>query len=264
MLGKSADANPVGFADADLELQETLDNLDSADNYAGWIFALIEPYLGELVLEVGAGHGTVTEIVARTERRVVASDISETCTRSLNERFGDAQNVVVIHGDIAATAAYGPFDTAILLNVLEHIEDDDAALRELSKVLKDKGSLVVWVPAFPALYSDFDRKVGHFRRYTVKGLRAQLQRDGFEVQEIRYVNWVGAMAWWIVARMLHRTPTRRTSIKLFDRYLVPVVKWIESKVRPPFGQSVLAVASVPAGQRPPGPQSGSAPLSTNV
>jgi SAM-dependent methyltransferase len=239
----SSRPDPFRFSDADVELQETLDNLDDANNYAQWIFTLILPYLGEKVLEVGAGHGTFTEMLARGGRTVVASEISGRSAQFLKERFSNSKNVEVVQQDIDATESRGPFDTAILINVLEHIEDDDDALRRLFATLRVGGWLVLWVPAFPALYSEFDRKVGHFRRYTLGGLSAQLQQAGFKVVDIRYANAVGAIAWWVVAHVLRLTPTRRASVQAFDRYVVPAIKRIESKVPPPFGQSIFVAAS---------------------
>jgi SAM-dependent methyltransferase len=234
------------FSAADAELASTLDNLDGADNYAAWIFELIEPYLGDEVLEVGAGHGTFTEMLARRAKRVVASDISERCVGRLRDRFSGEESVEILHGSIDSAAAHGPFDSVILINVLEHIEDDDGALRELAdSLLKPAGRTVLWVPAFPFLYSDFDRRIGHYRRYTLPGLRKQLADAGYDVQDIRYVNAVGAVAWLVLARLLRRTPTNGTPVKIFDKYFVPVLKRVERRWRPPFGQSVLAVAGRP-------------------
>src|SRR6266566_435714 len=71
------------FSAADAELAETLDNLDDAANYAGWILELFAPHLGEEVLEVGAGHGTFTEKLARKAKRVVDSDVSQRCVAVL-------------------------------------------------------------------------------------------------------------------------------------------------------------------------------------
>ena len=242
------------FSHADLELESTLDNLDGAENYAHWILEMVAPFLGGEVLEVGAGHGTFTALLAQRQVRVVATDLSERCVGVLQDRFGGVANVEVVHGDINSVAERGPFNTVILINVLEHIEDDDAALRVLSGSLEAGGRLILWVPAFDALYAEFDRKVGHFRRYERDGLTAQLSRAGFRIVEMRYANALGAMAWWVVARMLRGTPTRRTSVNLFDRYAVPVVKWLESRRPPPFGQSIFAVAApcVQSGATPSG------------
>jgi SAM-dependent methyltransferase len=239
--GRRVDAAP--FSLADLELESTLDNLDEAENYSHWILEMVEPFLGDEVLEVGAGHGTFTALLAQQQVRVVATDLSERCVGVLQDRFVGVSNVEVVRGDIESVAERGPFNTAILINVLEHIEDDDSALRALSGSLKEGGRLILWVPAFEALYAEFDRKVGHFRRYEINGLTAQLSRAGFTIVEMRYANALGAMAWWVVARMLRGTPTQRTSVNLFDRYAVPVVKWLESRRPPPFGQSIFAVAA---------------------
>jgi SAM-dependent methyltransferase len=230
------------FSAADAELASNLDNLDDADNYAGWIFELIEPHLGAEVLEIGAGHGTFTEMLARKAKRVVASDLSERCISRLRERFSGAQSVEILHGSVESAAAHGPFDSVILINVLEHIEDDDGALAELGQLLRPGGRIILWVPAFSLLYSDFDRRIGHYRRYRRPGLRTQLSDAGFEVRDIRYVNAVGAVAWLVLARLLRRTPTHGAPVKVFDRYFVPVLKRLERRWQPPFGQSVLAVA----------------------
>jgi hypothetical protein len=92
--------------------------------------------------------------------------------------------------------------------------------------------------------------VGHYRRYKEGTLKAQLTGAGFTVVQVRYANAIGAVAWWAIARVLRRTPTESASVNVFDRYAVPVIKWLESRWPPPFGQSIFAVATRPA---PPGP-----------
>jgi SAM-dependent methyltransferase len=235
---------------ADAELEDALDNLDGAQNYARWIFSLMEPYLGNDILEVGAGHGTFTDLLARRQARVVATDLSERCVGVLRERFSAATNVEILQGETGLGTRSGPFDTAILINVLEHIEDDDLALRQLWDSLQPGGRLVLWVPAFQGLYADFERRVGHFRRYQRDGLRCQLSRVGFTVVQIHYANAIGAMIWWVVARQLGATPTRRLSVTAFDRGLIPIIRRLESRRPPPFGQSIFAVAVRPRESSP--------------
>jgi SAM-dependent methyltransferase len=245
ILARPHRAALANLSAADVELEETLDNLDDADNYAAWIFELMAPYLGDDVLEVGAGHGTFTEILAPKAKRIVASDISGRCAGILRKRFSADPSVEVLHGSIDAAATRGPFDTAILINVLEHIQDDGGALQELAGLLKPGGRVILWVPAFSLLYSDFDRRIGHHRRYRRTTLRAQLSHAGYHVRDIRYVNAVGAIAWLVVARFLRRTPTSGTPVRVFDRYFVPVLKQLERRWCPPFGQSIFAVGVWP-------------------
>jgi SAM-dependent methyltransferase len=233
------------FAASDAELAATLDSLDGADNYAAWICALVRPYLGSEVLELGAGHGTFTERLAPEAGRLVAVDLSDRCVAVLRERFGGDRRIEVREGDIESAAGSGPYDSAVVINVLEHIEDDDEALRQLAEAIKPGGHLILWVPAFPALYSEFDRKIGHYRRYRRRALRSQLEKAGYQPVEVRYVNLVGGIGWLIMARWLRRPPTVGTAIRLFDAVLVPVLSRWEPRRGLPFGQSVFAVAKRP-------------------
>lgn len=238
----------ASIAAADAELAEGLDNLDGADQYAGWIFELVEPHLGGEVLEVGAGHGTFTGLISDRSTRVAATDVSERCVGILRSRFNDDPRVTVLQGGAPEAVGLPLFDSAVMINVLEHIEDDDRALKDLSATLKPGGRVVLWVPAFSLLYSDFDRKIGHYRRYRKAQLAKQLGDAGFEVTENRYVNVVGALAWLIVARMLGRAPTGGWSVKIYDSLFVPVLKRVERRWVMPFGQSIFAVGVWPGNQ----------------
>lgn len=240
-------AAPQSFSQADEALSETLDNLDGAENYAAWIFSLFERYLGPAVLEVGAGHGTISSLIVPRCERLLALDLSERCVKLLSSRFSDDPRVEVLRGEVASLDEHGTFDTVVLVNVLEHIEDDDAALVKLFDLLKPGGRLVLWVPAFQMLYADFDRKVGHHRRYRRNALGAQLSGVGFGLVESRYVNAFGAISWFFFARLMRGEPTSERLVRLVDRGIVPGVRWVETRLQPPFGQSVFVVAERPAG-----------------
>jgi SAM-dependent methyltransferase len=238
-------AGPASFDEADRELAEVLDALTEATNYADWIVALAAPHLGGEILEVGAGHGTVTDRLIR-HGRVTASDLSPRCADVLRERYVGDGRVEVLCGDVDEALTGRSFDSVVLVNVLEHIADDAAALRTIHAGLRAAGTVVLFVPAFMALYSNFDRMVGHHRRYRRDDLANEVAIAGFEVVECRYVNAVGAVAWWVVARQLGRFPKSRRSMRAYDRTVVPAVRAVESRWTPPFGQSVLCVGRRPA------------------
>jgi len=134
------------------------------------------------------------------------------------------------------------FASAVMINVLEHIDDDQGVLREIGDRLEPGACLTIWVPAFQLLYSPFDAKLGHVRRYRKRDVERDVRRAGYEVVDSRYVNMPGWFSWLLLVRILRQEPTSATTIKIFDRYVVPVVRWIEDRVRMPFGQSVLLVA----------------------
>ncbi|MCL4293810.1 MAG: glycosyltransferase [Acidimicrobiia bacterium] len=237
---------PVAFDESDSELSEALDSLLDADNYADWIADLARPHLGERVLEIGAGHGEMTERLAAGGRTVVATDLSKRCVDALRERFAGRAGIEVLHADVAGLDDDRRFDSAVLVNVLEHIDDDDAALRLIHDVLEPGGRLVVFVPAFDGLYSEFDRSIGHRRRYRRAELISLADRCGYRIVEARYVNSVGAVAWWLMARQLRQVPTRRWSTVAYDRGVVPWLRRMEARREPGLGQSVLLVAEKPA------------------
>jgi SAM-dependent methyltransferase len=237
-------ATPASFGEADRELVATLESLDGAQGYTSWIFGLAQPYLGQEILEVGAGHGTFTELLAADGADVVATELSPQSVERLQARFGGRSNIQVRHADVAEAVNGKRYDSIVLINVLEHIEDDTMALKQLAGALKPGGRLLLWVPAFAELYSDFDRRVGHYRRYRIKGLNQLVESTGLTVVESRYVNIVGAVAWWILAKELRKVPTTAGRVKVFDRVFVPVLRRMEAARRPPFGQSIFCVATL--------------------
>lgn len=245
--GRAVDRAPATLEEADEELANVLDNLAAAVNYADWIADLAVPHLGPHILELGAGHGTLTGRLVR-HGKVTATELSPRCVEELRLQYGDDPDVEVLHGDIEAAVHGRSYDSAVLVNVLEHIADDASALRTLYRALGPGGTLVIFVPAFEALYSRFDRLVGHHRRYERHELVQRMQDAGFEVVDARYVNAFGAVAWWLIARQLGRFPRNARSLRTYDRLVMPVVRRLETRWVPPFGQSLLCI-----GRRPPAP-----------
>jgi SAM-dependent methyltransferase len=242
LAGSGKQEGPGGtahFEAADAQLQGTLENLDGADNYAEWIESKLAPHLRGEILEVGAGRGTFTHRLSRYGR-VTATEKSPQSLAALRERYAGDAKVQVCDAD--AVPDDRRFDAIVLVNVLEHIEDDAGALRSLAARLRPGGVLLVYVPALAGLMSDFDRAIGHFRRYERGGLMKTAYRAGLAVASIDFVNSVGAVAWWTVARQLGRAPTGGASVKVYDNLVVPWLRRVEGRFSPPVGQSLFMVA----------------------
>jgi SAM-dependent methyltransferase len=212
-----------------------------ADAYNAWLFARAEPYLGRRVLDAGAGIGTFTELAA-PGREVVAAEPDAASAAALADRFGDRPNVEVLPLDATELGrrAAGDFDSVVCFNVLEHIADDDEALRALRRLLRPGGRLLLLVPAHPVLFGETDRTVLHERRYAKRPLRRQLQAAGFAVDELRHVNPVGALGWLVSSRLLRRREVPAGPLRLYD-HVVPVLRALD-RVPFPFGLSLWAVA----------------------
>jgi SAM-dependent methyltransferase len=222
--------------------------LPDAMNYHRWILDLIRPHLGEQVLEVGFGYGQYTREMARSVRRLVAIDLDPECLSIQNTLPGHVELRVadLSKDDFAERVGESCHDQAVCLNVLEHIEDDVAAVGRLRRALRRGGTLLLLVPAHPGLYGPMDRLAGHFRRYTRRMLRPRLESAGFRVRALRYINPLGGLGWWVNARFGHPNglsdPKINRQILWFDRYVQPLSRRLSNLTGRLFGQSLWAVA----------------------
>jgi SAM-dependent methyltransferase len=214
--------------------------------YRAFQLSLIEPHCGPSVLEVGAGLGEFASQLTGLERHVV-TDVDPGAVAAMARRFADRPEVEARVLDLAdgAIDLGTPVASVVAINVLEHIDDDTGALRALASMTEPGGTVVLWVPAYMQLYGDFDRAVGHVRRYTPKTMTAAIRNAGLNPELVKPVNLLGGIAWWATVRRGGvGTPNPRL-VRTYDRFVVPVTRAVERRVTPPFGQSVLAVARVP-------------------
>lgn len=239
-------SEPASFHESDRELQPTLESLSYASNYQAFLADLIGPHLrpelGEGTLEIGAGHGDLSARWAEAGS-VLATDVSDSCLEVLESRFSGDARVSVSRLDITEDPLPpGAFGAVVMVNVLEHIDDDRAALADLRKVLVPDGRLVLFVPAFPLLYGEFDRAIGHHRRYRRHPLTDLLRSAGYTPEVVRYVNLPGFFAWLLTVRVLARNPSEGKLVATYDRWVMPLVRRTETRRSVPFGQSLLAVS----------------------
>jgi SAM-dependent methyltransferase len=226
----------------------SLEDASGADQcrYRAFQLSLIDPHCGPSVLEVGAGLGEFAAQFQGLERHVV-TDVDPDAVASMAERFAGRPQVEARVLDLARGAIDlgEPVSTVVAINVLEHIDDDAGALRSLASMTEAGGRIVLWVPAYMQLYGDFDRAVGHVRRYTPRTITAAIRNAGLEAELVRPVNFLGGLAWWVTVRRGGVGAPNPRLVRAYDRFVVPVTRVVERRIRPPFGQSVLAVARVP-------------------
>ncbi|WP_084964787.1 class I SAM-dependent methyltransferase [Thermoactinospora rubra] len=219
---------------------------DEAKNYRQYELDMVAPHVGRSMLEIGSGLGHFAEQFLPRLDRLVVSDFDPYCVEQLRKRFADRSDVEVLQFGLPTDIPLAePVDTVVMMNVLEHIEDDVAALQSLAKVTKPGGRIVIWVPGYMQLYGDFDRKVGHVRRYTPATLRTCVARAGLDIDVLKPINFLGGIAWWAAVRRGGVNYPDPRIVKIYDRTVVPLTRFIERFVRPPFGQTVFCVARVP-------------------
>jgi len=221
-----------------------LEAMAHARNYNRWIAAAFRPYLRGDVLEVGAGCGNVSPyLIAAGAERLTAVEPSEQMFPLLTGKLHDLPNATPRRGVSADVLEETPgaFDAVTYVNVLEHIRDDEAELRRCRRLLRPGGHALILVPALPCLYSEFDRSIGHYRRYTRKELRTKAAKSGLGIVRAYYFDAVGAPLWFLYFRCL-RGQMRAGGVSLFDTVVVPVMRPLERMIRPPIGKNVILVA----------------------
>jgi SAM-dependent methyltransferase len=219
-----------------------LEDLAEAVNYRRWLVDLALPYLGNDPLEVGSGTGLYAEDWhAAGLPKLTVSEADPGRLASLRQRFA-ADPGVAVRELAVPVAEQASYSSVVAYNVLEHIDDDHAALAGLRELLRPDGRVILLVPAFPSALGRFDRAIGHHRRYRAASLRAVVAGAGFEVELLKHVNCIGLLGWYVVVKLLRGRPRAGALLTAYDRFLVPVLRRVESRWQPPFGQSLFLVA----------------------
>jgi len=221
-----------------------LEIMSFANNYHHWILEEFSPYLGDHVAEIGAGMGNFSLLLLEKGiQRLVAFEPSENMYPYLEKRLSPYPCAEAFHGffkdKLSEHRDY--FDSAVYVNVLEHIEDEKKELTCALSSLKDNGFLCIFVPALSWLYSEVDRELNHYRRYHKKEIKHLLESAGFKILKVKYFDLLGIIPWYIKFTLLKKT-MRGSNVRLYDKLVVPVMRRLEGFVTPPIGKNIIAVA----------------------
>lgn len=232
----------------DVEQLWDLHNLAEAHRLVEWTSEHVLRHVQGKVAEVGAGIGTYsTRMLDRGADPLLLFEPDEACLGVLHSRFENDPRVTiadeVLPGAPTLQAHAGQLDAVVSQNVIEHVEDDYAAVQAMADALRPGGVLSLQVPAHPALYGALDRVYGHYRRYTRDSLRAVMEAAGLEVIEVRPFNLLGVLG-WLANRNRSQPRVSGPALKVFEALVLP---WrpIEERLRPRWGLSLLAHARRP-------------------
>ncbi len=198
---------------------EVLEALSNAPRFNRWMADFIRPYIGQSVLEIGAGMGNLTRHLARRRRRYIASDIDGEHIARLRTRLAHRPNLEISHVDLARPedfAGLGSIDTVVCLNVVEHVADDALALRNIHSSLAPGGRAVILVPQCQWAFGAIDEALGHYRRYSREQLEGRMREAGFRVEAMLSFNRVSLPGWYVTGRWLRRRTISPFAMRVFD------------------------------------------------
>jgi SAM-dependent methyltransferase len=225
--------------------KDTLLKMKLMDKNNEWTYKKIKPYLGNTILEFGSGMGTISRYLVRYGRKVFLTDINTDYVEYLKDRFIGNPEVYVYCKDIEKDEmVFGnvKFDTIIAINLLEHIEDDEKVMKNACSLLSSGGKFIIIVPAHKFLMSEFDRLIGHQRRYEKDDLKNKLERAGFKISHMEFMNSFSAIGWFFQFKILHKRAMMKSSLIFADKIVIPVVKLVEKRIHFPFGLSLFVTA----------------------
>jgi glycosyltransferase involved in cell wall biosynthesis len=232
----------------DVHGSQILSRLNRAPRFTKWMADVIRPYVGEKVLEIGAGTGNLTlQLIPR--QLYWASDINPLYLTYLENVSRNRPYLRVGYTDGQAGESYPAgqkFDTVICLNVVEHLEDDLGALQNIRAVLEDGGRAIILVPCGPWLMGTLDEVLGHQRRYTRKHLTELVAKAGFHLDTMLEFNRIGVIAWWLNGRIMRRRSFGLWQIKMLN-LMTPVFRGLD-KFLPLPPLSLIAVLSKPGSE----------------
>lgn len=226
---RTLDGDVLEWAGAPSELQNHGPAFHARTRLISNVMASLRP---RCLLDIGCGRGYVTAIAARHAASVVATDVSSGAVEATRQELAQHRDAMAcvanpLAGDWGDLAEGTPSPDVVLLSeVLEHIEDDAAALRSLRAIIRDDARLVLTVPANPQLWTQWDDLAGHFRRYRKAELEQKLRDAGFRVQAIKtwgypFTGWIANKGSKMRASRLS-DPRGRSEVPAIVNLLLPV------------------------------------------
>ena len=209
-------------------------------NFRKYQFDLIKKFISGNVAEIGPGNGIFSEYYLDYCDKLDLFEPDKNLYSKLNDKLTSLKKITVINDKLNITT--NTYDVILYLDVLEHIEDDEKEIYKAHKALKKGGYLVINVPAFQFLYSDFDKDVGHIKRYTKKDIRSLVSNYNFEIIKLNYYDSIGFFLSFL-SKMLSSNYKKNfeEKIKIWNS-LIPASRILDKIFINSFGKSLIVVA----------------------
>jgi SAM-dependent methyltransferase len=219
-------------------------------NWKSYWSAQIRPFVAGDVLEVGAGIGSNTSFLdSGTSGRWVClepdAQLAAQLTGKLHEAAGRRTHEIVC-GTLQNLDSSWEFDTIVYIDVLEHIEDDRYELANAASRLRDGGRIIVLSPAHPWLFTAFDARIGHFRRYNREMLR-RISPPSLRIEHLFYIDSAGLLLSSANRLLLRQSMPTQSQLRAWDHYVIPVSRVLDRCLFNSVGKSIIGVLRLDRG-----------------
>jgi len=241
--------NPAASSQRNYSAHRELELLSSTPVSTSAIVDTLEPYIGQNVLEVGAGLGLITKKLAKSHKAVVSLEPDRKLFDQFTENISESNVTglcMTIQDYLSSSDFIGKFDSVLYINVLEHIQDDLEELKMARSTIKPGGNIIIFVPAAPRLYGTMDWISGHFRRYRMDELKLIIAKADLNIVDCRAFDPIGLIPYWLLYRLFKRKKLESTTVKFYDRVIIPLSIAIpQSITRRVGGKNLIVVAQLP-------------------
>ena len=214
-----------------------LEHFDSASNFRKYQVSLILKYINGNFVEVGAGKGGLVPYYKKIPKSVTLLEPEKKLFKILKKKFYSRKIRIKNH---TVNKLKNYYDTIIYYDVLEHIKKDLSEVRTASKKLKKNGYLIFNVPAYQSFFSEFDRSVGHYKRYNKKDFIDIEKNTNLKIEKLVYYDSIGFL--FLVLNKIFSLKQTNLKNKIFLwNLLIPVSKLIDFLTFNMFGKSLLCV-----------------------
>ena len=212
---------------------------DAAKNWRKYQFKVISKYIQRNVLEVGPGTGNNLKYYKNKVSTITLLDINKKLVRSLKKKFYKNKKIKILNSNIHSIKK--KFDTIMYMDVLEHIKTDKKEIKKAINLLSPGGYLIIFVPAFQILYSNFDRDIGHERRYRKFFFFNLAKKYKIKLIELKYFDSIGFI-FAIINRLVGTNNQNNVGlgIKIWNNFIF-LSKFFDFILKNMFGKSLLCI-----------------------
>ena len=212
---------------------------DLSKNFRKYQFDLIKEFISGKVAEIGPGNGIFLEYYLDRCDKLDLFEPDKNLFSKLNYKFSNHEKINIINDEFNITTNI--YDVILYLDVLEHIENYEKEILKAHNALKEGGHLVINVPAFQFLYSDFDKDVGHFKRYSKKDITDLVLKNNLKITRLNYYDTIGFLLSFL-SKMISSNYKKNfeKKIKIWNS-LIPASRILDKIFISSFGKSLLIV-----------------------